>query len=80
MIRNAQHPVAASQLADYLVQPKTEERLAMGESSQLPLSPQSEYPPRVLPDHPVRWMRADFEKAGDGWEDWSKTLQERFDQ
>ncbi len=80
VIRGAQHPVAAGTLADYLLQAKTEERLAMGESSQLPLSPRSQYRPRVLPDYPVRWMRADFEKAGDGWEEWSKALQERFRQ
>jgi iron(III) transport system substrate-binding protein len=80
VIRGAQHPVAADALADYLVQAKTEERLALGESSQLPLSPRSQYRPRVLPDYPVRWMLADFEKAGDGWEEWSEALQERFRQ
>lgn len=78
VIRGAQHPVAARALADYLLQAKTEERLAMGDSSQLPLNPQSQYRPRVLPDYPVRWMRADFEKAGEGWETWSQALQERF--
>ncbi len=78
VIRGAQHPVAAALLADYLVQAKTEERLAMGESSQIPLSPQSDYRPRVMPEYPVRWMRADFEKAGEGWEEWAAKLQELF--
>ncbi len=78
VIRGAQHPVAAAALADYLVQAKTEERLAMGESSQIPLNPQSEYRPRVMPDYPVRWMRADFEKAGEGWEEWAGKLQQLF--
>lgn len=78
VIRGAEHPVAAGMLADYLVQAKTEERLAMGESSQLPLSPSSQFRPRVLPDYPVRWMRADFEQAGEGWDDWATLLQERF--
>jgi iron(III) transport system substrate-binding protein len=80
VIRGAEHPVAAGKLADYLLQAKTEERLAMGDSSQLPLNPQSKYRPRVLPDYPVRWMQADFEAAGADWEPWSQRLQEMFRQ
>lgn len=78
IVRGAQHPIAAGKLADYLLQAKTEERLAMGESSQLPVSPQSKYRPRVLPGTPVRWMQADFEAAGNDWEPWSQQLQDLF--
>jgi iron(III) transport system substrate-binding protein len=78
VIRGAPHPRAAGLLADYLVQAKTEERLAMGESSQLPLNPQATYRPRVLPDEPVRWMRADFEGAAEDWESWAAILQGIF--
>ena len=35
----------------------------MGNSSQLPISRQSKFPPRVLPTEPVRWMQVDFEAA-----------------
>ncbi|MFK8113714.1 MAG: extracellular solute-binding protein [Rubripirellula sp.] len=78
VIKNAPHPVAAGLLADYLFTPKTEDRLAMGNSSQLPISRASKFPPRVLPEEPIRWMRVDFEKAAEGWEDWAAELQAMF--
>lgn len=78
VIRGAQHKVAAGLLADYLVRPETEDRLAMGDSSQIPLSRESKFPPRVLPQEPVRWMVADFENAAEGWEQWAAELQELF--
>jgi iron(III) transport system substrate-binding protein len=78
VINNGPHPIAAGKLADYLVRPETEDRLAMGDSSQLPISRASSYPPRVLPEEPVRWMRVDFEKTAEGWEDWAGQLQELF--
>ena len=78
VIRNAQHPVAAEELANYLVRPETEERLAMGNSSQLPLLGKSKIPPRVLPTTPVRWMRVDFESAAEDWEQWAKRVRSDF--
>ena len=70
VLKNAPHPVAAGQLADYLVSPQTEDRLAMGNSSQIPLNRSAKFPPRVMPDYPVRWMRVDFAAAADLWDDW----------
>lgn len=78
VLRNAPHRVAAGMLADYLVRPETEDRLAMGDSSQLPISRGSKFPPRVLPEQPVRWMHANFESAADGWEAWAGELQALF--
>jgi iron(III) transport system substrate-binding protein len=78
VIRGAPHPVAAGALADFLVRPETEDRLAMGNSSQIPISRGSEFPPRVLPPEPVRWMRVDFEKAAEDWDGWVKQLQQIF--
>lgn len=78
VLKNSPHPIAASRLADYLVRPETEDRLAMGDSSQLPISRQSKFPPRVLPEQPVRWMRVDFEAAADDWEQWAAELQTIF--
>ncbi|KAA5540442.1 extracellular solute-binding protein [Roseiconus nitratireducens] len=78
VLKNAPHPTAAGQLADYLVSAQTEDRLAMGSSSQLPISRDSEYKPRVLPDSPVRWMKVDFEAAAEGWEDWAAELMQLF--
>ena len=78
LIKGAPHAVAAGLLADYLMRPEIEDRLAMGDSSQLPISRQSKYPPRVLPAEPIRWMQADFEQAADDWEDWSAELNQIF--
>lgn len=78
VLKRAPHPVAAGKLADYLVTPETEDRLAMGDSSQLPLSRVSKFPPRVLPPTPVRWMRAPFEAAADDWEGWAAEVQAIF--
>jgi len=78
VMRGAPHPVAAAALVDFLVRPETEERLAMGNSSQIPISRFSDFPPRVLPSEPVRWMRVDFEAAAEGWDDWVKEVQEIF--
>ena len=78
ILKDAPHPVAAGLIADYLTMPNTEERLAMGNSSQLPIHPDSEYKPRVLPKESVRWMAVDFEAAGDDWESWSSKVQKTF--
>ena len=78
ILKNAPHPVAASKLADYLIRPETEDRLAMGNSSQLPISRQSKFPPRVMPESPVRWMRVDFERAADHWQAWATKLDQLF--
>jgi iron(III) transport system substrate-binding protein len=78
VLKAAPHKVAAGMLADYLVQPATEDRLAMGDSSQLPLSREAKFPPRVLPEEPVRWMRVNFEAAAEGWTEWATELQAVF--
>jgi len=78
VLKDAPHPVAAARLADYLIQPATEDRLAMGDSSQLPISRAAKFPPRVLPNEPVRWMRVDFEAAANDWNAWANELQPLF--
>lgn len=78
ILKDAPHPVASEQLADYLVSAKTEDRLAMGESSQLPISRDSEYRPRVMPKEAVRWMKVDFEAAAEGWPEWAKEVLQVF--
>jgi iron(III) transport system substrate-binding protein len=71
VLKNSPHPVAAHVLANYLMTAETEDRLAMGPSSQIPISTDSKFPPAVLPDHAIRWMRVDFEKAADNWDAWA---------
>ncbi|MCC9643122.1 extracellular solute-binding protein [Rhodopirellula sp. JC740] len=77
-IKNSPHPIASGVLANFLMTPEIEDRLAMGRSSQLPISKDSKFPPAVLPDEPVRWMRVDFEAAAEGWDEWAKTLADLF--
>lgn len=69
VLKNAPHPEAANLLADFLVSPATEERLAMGDSAQIPLFRSATYQPRVLPAEGARWMEADFEAAAESWDE-----------
>ncbi len=78
ILKDAPHPVAAGRLADYLMTPAIEDRLAMGPSSQMPVSKASKFPPPVLPRQPIRWMQVDFETAADGWNQWASELREIF--
>ncbi|TVP96492.1 MAG: extracellular solute-binding protein [Planctomycetaceae bacterium] len=74
ILADAPHPIAAAKLANFLVSSEIEDRLAMGDSAQLPLSNKATHRPRVLPDSPVRWMEVDFEAAAYLWEPWAEEL------
>ena len=80
ILKNSPHPVAAGRLADYLMTPETEDRLAMGRSHQMPISQESKFPPAVLPKESVRWMRANFEAAAEGWDSWNAEIAEIYSQ
>lgn len=78
ILKGAPHPRAAKILADYLVSPGTEDRLAMGDSAQIPLFPNVPTRSRILPEQGVRWMEADFEAASTQWEQLSLKLEQIF--
>lgn len=78
ILKGAPHPVAAARLADYLVSPETEDRLAMGDSAQIPFFRDVPTRPRVLPPEGVRWMQVDFEAAAGRWEEVAATLEKIF--
>ena len=78
VLRDASHPVAAARLANYLVLPTTEDRLAMSEASLIPLSRNATYKPRVLGDAPVRWAAVDFVAAEKSWQTLQPLLQKLF--
>lgn len=63
VMKSAPHPVAAAKLADYLVLPSTEDRLAMSQAAQIPLSRLATFKPRVLTGASVRWAEIDFNRA-----------------
>ena len=79
ILKNAPHPAAASKLADYLVSPQTEDRLAMGDSAQIPLFKEVPTRPRILPDEGVRWMEVDYEAAAASWDEVAAELESIFD-
>ena len=68
VLKNPKHPIAATRLADYLVLPSTEDRLAMSDASQIPLSRTATFRPRVLADSPVRWANIDMVAAERTWQ------------
>ncbi len=78
VLRNAPHPVAAVQLANFLVGEDTEGRLAMGPSGQFPIRPEHPQASRAQSDKPVRWMDADFGAAAEIWPELSLKLREIF--
>ncbi len=78
ILATATHPVAAKKLADYLVLPITEERLAMSDAAQIPLSRQATFKPRVLGDAPVRWAVTDFNAAAATWQAHGASIQKLF--
>ncbi len=67
VIAGGPHPVAATQLANFLVSADTEGRLAMGPSGQFPVRPGHPEHSRAQMDQPVRWMEVDFEAAAQQW-------------
>ncbi len=69
IVKNGPNPAAAAVLVDFLARPDTEDRLAMGPSSQIPVSHSAEVRPHVLPAEPVRWLEPDFEAAADVWDE-----------
>ncbi len=79
VLRGAKHHVSAGLLADYLVNPATEDRLAMGNGSELPLHRESKFPARVLAGTTVRWMDANFETAAENEERWQADVKTMFE-
>jgi len=78
IVASAQHPVAAARLADYLVSPTVEERLAMSDASQIPISPIATYTPRVLTGEIVRWSMVDFDAAAKAFDAIQPSLEKNF--
>jgi len=83
VIANAPHPIAAAQLANFLVSEDTEGRLAMGSSGQFPIRPGHSQASRSQMDRAgnrvmIRWMEADFSAAAQKWPTASRQFEEIF--
>ena len=77
-IAGSPHPENAKQLAQWLLSPETEAKLARSSSGQIPLHPSIQMESRVLPDSKVRWLDVDFEEAARDWDDCAKQLADWF--
>lgn len=80
VLANCPHPVAAAELANYLVSEDTEGRLAMGPSGQFPIRPHHPEQSRAQLQPSIRWMDPDFTAAAVEWPSLSDWLREHFSQ
>ena len=66
MIKNCPHPETAKKLIDFILSPEVEEKLAFGDSAQIPLHPGVRKPDNVkVPGKDFRAMKVDYEKAAE---------------
>lgn len=77
-VKGGPHPEAAGRLADSIVSPEIEGRLAAGPSAQIPLLRTAARPARVETPATVHAMEADFQAAADAWDRAAAFLAKEF--
>jgi iron(III) transport system substrate-binding protein len=78
VIKGAPHPEEARRLADRILDPAVEGRLADGPSAQIPLLKGSKTPARMQTPATLHAMEADFEAAAKAWDRVSAFLLAEF--
>jgi iron(III) transport system substrate-binding protein len=78
IIKGGPHPEQARKLIDFLLSPDIEARLAVGESAQIPLHPDTKATPRVETPHTVKAMPVDFDAAVRQWENAAQFIRDEF--
>lgn len=78
IIKGAPHEAHARKLVDYLLSPAVEEKLALGESAQIPLGKSVKTKPRVETPQTVHAMPVDFAAAAKKWDAAAKFIHEEF--
>ncbi len=78
LVAGTQNQQAANQLVDFLLSAKSEDRLAMGPSAQIPLNANSKEKPRVETPQTVKAMEVDFAKAAAAWDTAREFLVQEF--
>jgi iron(III) transport system substrate-binding protein len=78
VIKGAPHEQAAHKLVDYLLSSAVEEKLALGESAQIPLNPQVKIKARVETPRTVHAMPVDFAAAAKKWDAAAKFIHDEF--
>jgi iron(III) transport system substrate-binding protein len=78
IIKGCPHPQEARRLVDYILSPAVEEKLALGESAQIPLNPAVKTKARVETPATVKAMPVDFSAATKQWDQAAKFVREKF--
>jgi iron(III) transport system substrate-binding protein len=78
VIKGSRHQAAAEALANYLLGPDIEAKLAKGESAQIPLNPKVKAVPQVETPKTVHAMDVDFEAAARLWDQVAEYLASEF--
>jgi iron(III) transport system substrate-binding protein len=80
IIKGCPNPEGARKLADYLLSPEVEKRLAESASRQIPLNPsvQARLPAQIKTPQSAHPLPVDFERAADLWDDVQTFLREEF--
>jgi iron(III) transport system substrate-binding protein len=78
VIAKAPDRAAAERLANFLLSPEVEAKLAAGPSGQIPLNPAVRVKAQVATPATVRPMAVDFEKAAERWDEAAAFLLEEF--
>ncbi len=78
IFKGCPHLAEAKQLVDYLLTPQIEDRLANGESAQIPLNPRAKGTSRVETPVTVRPMQVDFNEAAKRWKEVAEFLRDQF--
>ncbi len=77
IIKGGPNTKGAKKLVEYLLSTSVEEKLAQGDSAQIPLNKKVEIKSRAV-EGDVRWMVVDFEKAAEVWDASREILKKQF--
>jgi iron(III) transport system substrate-binding protein len=78
IVKGCPHPDQARRLVDYVLSPAVEEKLAKGESAQIPLNPAVKTEARVETPATVKAMPVDFAAATEQWDVAAKFIRDKF--
>jgi iron(III) transport system substrate-binding protein len=78
IIRGCPHEADAQRMADYLLSPAVEKKLAEGPSAQIPLGADVKSNVRIETPRTIKAMPVDFAAAAEQWEAAAKFLRDEF--
>lgn len=78
LVKGCPNPQEGLRLINYLLSPAVEEKLARGDSAQIPLNSQASATAHPLSPLPASWMKVDFSAAAQQFEPAAQWIQETF--